>query len=240
MKAVVIGASAGVGRALSEILAKQGNELLLVARDARDLEALAADLRLRYNTRVHVLADDVANPECERLRDFTAHSLGQIDALLMIAGMTDSSDCGAMDDDRLEIITHANFVGPVRVINALLPLCSAATHIVAASSVAAIRPRGHNAVYGAAKVALEHYCMAARHAHASRLRSVCCYRLGYIRTSMTFGQKLHLPSVSARAVADMMVRRLGENGIVYFPGWWAWVAVALRMLPWRVFRKIQI
>ena len=76
-------------------------------------------------------------------------------------------------------------------------------YIVLAGSVASIRPRGGNTVYGAAKTALEHYGMAIRHAFADGLGSVSCYRLGYISTAMTFGQKLPLPAAAPEQVAEL-------------------------------------
>jgi short-subunit dehydrogenase len=238
MKAVIIGASAGVGRELARVLAARGHELALVARDLRDLEAIAADLRLRHDVSVHIFADDVAHPDCDNLRDFVQTNLRNIGALFMIAGMVDPLDHGQMDDDDLEAVACTNFLGPARVINCLLPFCGPDTHIVVASTIATIRPRGRNVVYGAAKAGLEHYCMALRHAYSLGLHSVCCYRLGYIRTSMTFGQELMLPAASPERVAAMMVDRLGLSGVCYFPRWWALIGTALQLLPWEVFRRL--
>ena len=240
MKSVVIGASAGVGRALAEQLAARGDELVITARDPRDLEALAADFRIRFDIPVHIFSDDIADSEPARLRDFIAAHLGHIDALFVIAGMTARTDNGAMDDLALQAVIRTNFTGPVRVVNSLLALCGPQSDIVAAGSVAVMRARGSNVVYSSAKIALENYCMAIRHAYASRLRSVRCYRLGYIRTSMTFGQSMPLPAAEPGAVAARMIRGLGTSGVRYFPAWWALIALCLNMTPWVIFKKLRI
>ena len=60
LKALVVGASAGVGRALSEALAQRGNALLLVASDARDLERQASHLRSMYSVQVATVAANAA------------------------------------------------------------------------------------------------------------------------------------------------------------------------------------
>lgn len=239
MKAVVLGASAGLGRAIAERLAANGYELVIVARDERDLAAMAADLRLRFGVTVHALAVDLADPATGTLAAFIGGALGQIGVLFAIAGLTDPDDRGSLSDQAVTAVVNANFLGPARVLNALRPLCGPQSHIVLAGSVAAIRPRGGNAVYGAAKLALESYGMAIRHAFSDRLGSVCCYRLGYIKTAMTFGQKLPLPAVTPEQAADIMVRRLGRSGIVYYPGFWAVVAFVLKILPWFVYRRLR-
>lgn len=240
MKVVVLGASAGVGRAIAEALAGSGSELVLVARDDRDLEAVAKDLSLRFGTIVHVCVADLARPDVASLAAFIADTLGAIEALFVIAGFTDPDDRGLLTDAALEKVVQTNFLGPLRAVNALLPLCGPQSHLVFAGSVAAIRPRGSNVVYGAAKNGLEFYAMAVRHACGDRLGSVACYRLGYIATAMTFGQKLPLPAIDAGAVAKIMIARLGCGGVHYLPGWWRAVGLILHLLPWTVFKRLRL
>ena len=239
MKAVVIGATAGVGRALATQLASQKADLVLIARDRRDLDATAADFRLRFGAIVHVLAADIAEPNVEQLHSFVRDSLDTIDALFVIAGMTNPADRGALPDQAMALVAAANFTGPARAVNALLSLCGPRSHIVLAGSVASIRPRAGNAVYGAAKTALEHYGMAIRHAFAGKLGSVSCYRLGYISTAMTFGQKLPLPAAAPEQVAGVMIHRLGRSGVVYYPAWWRLVAICLRCVPWFIYKRLR-
>ena len=61
-RAVVVGASAGVGRALSEELARQGYDLVIGSRHADDLDALAADLALRHAVVVTPRPIDLCGP----------------------------------------------------------------------------------------------------------------------------------------------------------------------------------
>src|SRR5689334_16186724 len=61
-RALVTGASSGIGRALALALAGRGVDVILVARDAARLEDLAEECRAGTSVRVEVLAADLIDP----------------------------------------------------------------------------------------------------------------------------------------------------------------------------------
>jgi short-subunit dehydrogenase len=85
--ALVTGASAGIGKAFADVLAGHGYDLVLAARRADRLEALAATLQAAHAVNAHVLPVDLADPAaCEHLcRTLEAREL-HIDVLINNAG----------------------------------------------------------------------------------------------------------------------------------------------------------
>jgi short-subunit dehydrogenase len=202
--AVIIGASSGVGRALAEVLAERQTDLIVAATDRRDLEALAADLALRWGVKVHPLALDLADPSFDSapVCKQCVSLLGRIDALLVPAGYVSPQDDRLPSLSLLEATVRINYTGPAALIAEFARLFERQGRgcIVGFSSIAAAVPRRRNMVYASAKAALEAYLQALRHYFAGSRVIVQVYALGYVDTAMTYGQRLLLPSVAPRAV----------------------------------------
>lgn len=85
--ALVTGASAGIGAAFARIYASHGYDVALTARRADRLEALAAEIRMRFGVEALVIAADLADPGASDaiLAELTAHGR-VVDALINNAG----------------------------------------------------------------------------------------------------------------------------------------------------------
>ena len=93
MTYVIVGASAGVGRALATRFAAAGHDLVLVASDERDLRATAADLAIRHGVRTRCVAADAArDPRCAERITAAAVELGGLDGALFPIGAVSPAD----------------------------------------------------------------------------------------------------------------------------------------------------
>jgi short-subunit dehydrogenase len=243
MKALIIGASAGVGRALSEALAAHGDELLLVASDERDLQVQASHLRLVYDVHVEILSCDASHPlECLKNICSAAETFGCFDGMFFPVGLSRPDDLGLLPFAKVQQLFDVNLVTIVGVIGQFLPGLLASDHgvIVGFGSVAAIRGRRANIVYAAAKRGLESYFESLRHLAANTKVRVQFYKLGYISTQQSFGKKLLFPQISPQLVAKTVVNNLESNhGIIYLPRFWSIIAHFISTLPWFIFRRID-
>lgn len=242
MTAVVVGASSGLGRALAGELARAGHPLVLLASDARDLAAMAADLRLRHDVQVAIAAIDLANAPDPgaRVREALAE-MPPASMLLLPVGMSRSDDDSTLGAAAIGQLLAINLHAPLAIVHALLPaLLASRGVIVGFGSIAAARGRGRNVVYAAAKRGLETFFESLRHRHPPGALRVQFYRLGFLRSNLTHGMKLPLPAAEPETVARKVVRNLPRASFDrYEPRWWGLVGSMVRHLPWFAFRRMK-
>lgn len=243
MTALVLGATAGLGRALSRALAAEGYDIALIARDPADLSAEAAHLRCVYGVRTFEISADGAAPDLllraasERLRD-----LGRIRAVLCPIGASRPDDDGMMPLGEAERLIHVNLVSVIALVQAVLPtlLAQKSGVIVGFGSVAAARGRSSNIVYAASKRALESYFQSLRHKLSADNVRVQFYQLGYLDTRQSYGKRLPFPKASPDAIARKVAANLDRDvGLVTVPRYWRGVTLLIRLLPWPIFKRLS-
>lgn len=239
----MVGASAGVGRALSEALASHGYSLLLVASDLPDLQAQAAHLELTYRISVKTTAADARHVEkCVEQIVTAATEFGPLNELFFPIGASQPDDTGTLTARAAQDLMSVNFLIIVGVVSRLLPALLAAErgNIVGFGSIAAIRGRRANVVYAAAKRGLESYFESLRHLTSGTGVRVQFYRLGYVATQQSFGARLRAPVVSPQLVVKRILSDLGKDqGRRSFPRYWAILGWLIQMLPWAVFKRLD-
>jgi short-subunit dehydrogenase len=242
--AVVVGASAGVGRALCDELAHRGYDLVVSARHAGDLDALAADLRLRHSIAVTPRPIDLCGPTeaVDRYMDDCLAALGEIDAVLVTAGAVDDTDDGTAPTSVVTMLAQTNFLGVATLTRAFVERFERRGRgtIVLFSSIAAAAPRRRNVIYGAAKAALEHYGRSLQHKLTGEHVRVQIYALGYVDTGMTAGRRLPLRPANPQRIARTVVNGLyRDRRFTYLPRYWRAIVFGLRHTPWPIYRRLS-
>ncbi len=156
-RAVVTGATQGLGRALASGLATSGWDLVLTARTATDLHGVARELGAR--TTVTPVAGDVTDTGHRRDLARVVATLGTVDLVI-----NNASTLGPSPLPRLEHLEPADFgrildtnvVAPLAIIQVLRPHLAPDVTILNVSSDAAIGAWEGWGGYGASKAALDH------------------------------------------------------------------------------------
>jgi short-subunit dehydrogenase len=169
-RAIVTGASTGIGRELALELARHAVDVVIVARSAAGLEevaALAADLP----GRVEQVAGDITHPDVRTAAiQRAAKVFGGLDILINNAGVGAVGRFEHADPDRLRRVMDVNFFAAVELIRAALPVLRQGIRpiIVNVSSILGRRGIPHMAEYCASKFALAGFSESLR-AEVARL-----------------------------------------------------------------------
>lgn len=152
--ALVTGASSGIGKELACLFAKDGYDLVLVARNRKMLESLAKVLHAEHQAVVKILVQDLAQPEAAQvIVDRLAQASIEIEVLVNNAGTQSYGEfAGAHLDGQLELI-QVNAAALVHLTHLLLPgmIRKGGGRILNVGSTGSFAPGPLNAVYCATK-----------------------------------------------------------------------------------------
>src|SRR5690242_16425687 len=94
-RVLITGGSKGIGRAVAQVLAEEGCDLVLCARDKAALDDAANAIRSKHQVNVSVIPADLSNDDTVRK---VAAQAGQLDILVNNAGAIPAGDLMSVDD----------------------------------------------------------------------------------------------------------------------------------------------
>ena len=244
MKAVVLGATKGIGRAVARALAERGDQLYLLGRDRDDLDRSANDLEQRGGGRWKVLSAlcDLERPETFELAlDSADRTLSGFDTVIVTAALFGTQDALEADPERARRLLTVNFANTVVFCEHARKrlLARGGGTLCVVSSVAGERGRKPVVLYGASKAGLSAYLEGLDHKfHAQGLR-VVTIKPGFVKTSMTEGLKPPPFAGEPEQVAHDIVRAIQRGApVVYTPRIWRLIMLVIRSLPRFVMRRL--
>lgn len=242
-RVVVLGGGSEIARAiLVRLASRRVRAVVLAGRDEASLEPCVAELEAAGVTEVSTTrfeASEVGDHEDLVRRALVR--LGSVDLLLVAAGALGTASLEELSPAAVAELVASNFSGPAAATLAFAKAMRDAGHgtIVVLSSVAGVRVRRSNFVYGAAKAGLDGFCQGLRDALEGSGVRVVIVRPGFVRTRMTDGLPEAPLAVGPDDVAAAVVRGLerGSDEIWVPPAFQVLLAVA-RHLPRAVWRRI--
>jgi NAD(P)-dependent dehydrogenase (short-subunit alcohol dehydrogenase family) len=122
-KAVVTGASEGIGKAIARGLAKEGVDVAICARRKEPLEAAAAEIAKETGRKIFAITADLTKPEDAESFVKKAHAaLGRIDILVNNAGSAPGGVIEHLSEDDWAQALQLKFMGYVRCMKHVLPI----------------------------------------------------------------------------------------------------------------------
>ena len=225
---LVTGASRGIGKAIAIELAKQGKNLVLVARNESNLNAVQKEIFSKYKVEVHVIPFDVTDYDDveELLKTATAKS-GPIDSIILNAGVANSHKVGKNGFSQDLRVIETNLLAPIALINAFVGYAKSNKienpHVIVVTSVGSDLVTMYLGAYCGSKSGLTKYIESC----ALELEKENFYftnvQPGFVDTDMTnglsktLGQYLAVtPEWCAKEICFAINRRQRQR---YIPHW---------------------
>lgn len=205
-KALVTGASGGIGGAIARALHAQGATVGISGTKVPALQTLADAL----GERVHVLPADLADAAaCEKLIGDAELALGQVDILVNNAGLTRDTISIRLSDDDWQKVLDVNLTAGFRLARACLRtmLRRRWGRIIGIGSVVGHTGNAGQANYAAAKAGMVGMSKALAQEVASRNITVNVVSPGFIDTAMTAGLS---EQIKQRLFEAIPAKRLGR------------------------------
>ncbi|MEM7440590.1 MAG: SDR family NAD(P)-dependent oxidoreductase [Pseudomonadota bacterium] len=232
----VVGASEGLGRAVSEKLSARGVRLALSSRSEERLRSLADSLPTEAT--VHPL--DVTDRQS--VVD-AAQAIGAVDGVIVLTGVYWPMCATEFDAEQVEMMCDVNFTGTARVLSTVVPGFAArgSGHIVLTGSLSGFRGLPSAIGYGASKAGMMHLAENLQAEFVNTGVKVQLMNPGFIKTRLTDKNSFNMPflmtpdDAAEKFVAAMETNRFQSN----FPRLFSWFFRGANLLPaWAYYKLV--
>lgn len=238
-RALLIGGTSEIGLAIATALQLPGgSELVLAGRDIARMAAAADGLACQ----VRLLEYDASDPGSGTALAAAAFDGQPPDLVISAVGVLTPQDQLDADPALAADLITANFTSHVAALLAVADRMRAAGQgtIVVLSSIAAIRPRKANYVYGSAKAGLDAFARGLTDALHGTGVTVLLVRPGFVIGRMTAGMaSAPLSSTPDQVGAAVAARIGGPSGVLWVPAALAPMAGVMRLVPRSLWRRAR-
>lgn len=242
MRAIITGASSGIGLALARELSTRGWELALLARRSDLLEELVRELK----TRAVAIPCDVTDAAAvrEAVREAEAELGGAFDLAVANAGISIPGHATKFNVADAEQIIRVNLLGMMYLFDAVIPsmIERGSGRFAGIASLAGLRGLPTGATYSASKAAMQAFLEASRIELAPYGVGVTIVNPGFVATPLTEKNRFRMPLVmqadrAARIIADGLER--GKR-VVEFPRPMSLLMRFMRSLPDAMYDRVTV
>jgi short-subunit dehydrogenase len=243
-RAVIIGASSGIGEALARKLAFQGFFVALLARRKDALKTICEEInQAAGETRAVAYPHDVTEYEkVPELFQQILQDMQNINLFVFVSGVLHPVAPEEYNFEKDKEMIDVNLLGAMAWLGQAASFFNrmGAGHIVGVSSIAGDRGRVKNPGYQTSKAGLTTYLESLR----NRLRRKGVYVLtvkpGFVQTEMLVGSSITFGAVTPQKAADDIWRAIRRRkNVLYTPWLWRWIMLTIQHIPSFIFRRLS-
>ena len=244
-RAIVVGASSGLGAALARRLADEGYLVALLARRAELLQVLCQEINQKHaETRAVCHRHDVSDYDSvPSLLPRIISDLGGLDVFIYMAGANFPPGLEHLNFEGDRRMMEINAMGAMAWLSPVAELFKnmGGGHIIGISSVAGDRGRVGNPGYNSSKAALSTYLEALRNRLTRHGVHVLTVKPGFVKTEMLKAAQGATPFAiePERAAADIYSALDKRKQTIYTPGIWRWIMLLIQHIPSVIFRRMS-
>ena len=236
-KILIYGASSLISLELIKLLNKDVSKFFLFCRDKNEIEIFLKNNNFDIE-KFSIFEVDLL--DIKKNLEIIDH-IKNIDGVIWVAGFSGNTEEELKNLDLSEKNLRINFLNPILIINKTLTKLNlnSESFVVAITSVAGLRGRGKNFIYGSAKAGLIAYLSGLRQKYNQRL-TVISVIPGYIRTN-NFKIKapnflICEPSDIAKKIAKAIKYK---HEIIYSSFLWRIIMMIIKIIPEKIFKKFN-
>jgi short-subunit dehydrogenase len=236
-KAIIIGASSGIGKELTKIFASHGWEVGIAARRTDLLNELIAEIPTKiYTATIDIKNTDIAIQSLEKL----IKDVGDIDIIVISSGVGHMNSLLDWSKEKETIETNVSGFTAMAGVAMHYFIQKRSGHLVGISSIASIRGDNAGPAYSASKAFMSNYLEGLRKKVAKEKIDITITDIqpGFVDTAMSKGDGLFWVATPQKAAKQIYQVIQQKKKKAYITKRWAIIAWLLKIMPDFIYDKI--
>ena len=235
---IIYGGSSSIAKELIKKLSLKYKKFIIFCRKKNYIDQYIKEFEL-HDLDIKIFETDILNLD----KNYSIiQDLNRIRGLIWLTGDTGNPEEEFLDNEKCEKTIRVNFLNPVLIINKIVPkiIEDADSFLVVLASVAGLRGRKKNLYYSSSKSGLIAYLSGLRQKLAEKKINVVTVIPGYMKTRPF---NLKAPSfliASPKKASDIICNAIySKKEIVYINFIWKIIMLVVRLLPEKIFKKLN-
>ena len=236
-KAIIIGASSGIGKELTKIFASHGFEVGIAARRTDLLNELFAEIPTKiYTATIDIKNTDIAIQSLEKL----IKDVGDVDIIVISSGVGHMNSLLDWSKEKETIETNVSGFTAMAGVAMHYFIQKRSGHLVGISSIASIRGDNAGPAYSASKAFMSNYLEGLRKKVAKEKIDITITDIqpGFVDTAMSKGDGLFWVASPQKAAKQIFQVIQQKKKKAYITKRWAIIAWLLKIMPDFIYYKI--